>query len=60
MSWLPVVWKTCRSSKLVLPLHKTFNYGIKFLQSWLKISHLFFVASFRPYKFKKIMATVFY
>lgn len=60
MSWPHVLWKMNRSANPVLILHKTFNYGIKFLQTWLKINHLFFVAHFRPCEFKKIMAIIFY
>lgn len=61
MSWPHVLWKMYGSAIFkVLTRHKTFNYGIKFLQTWLNISHLFFVSYFRSCKFKKMMAIIFY
>lgn len=43
MSWSHVLWKMNGSANPVLTFHKTFNYGVKFLQIWLKINHLFLV-----------------
>lgn len=44
MSSFHVLWKMKGSADLVLILQKTLNYGVKFLQTLLKISHLFSVA----------------
>lgn len=44
MSWSRVQWITEESANPVLTLQKILNYGVKFLQTLLKINHLFSVA----------------